>query len=73
VGSSVHNIHNGNVGSSVHNIHNGNVGSSPRNVRVRLLLLMPGGLYYLSMFQIIVKVPYPDLGDRWIDAKRMAI
>jgi hypothetical protein len=34
---------------------------------------MPGGLYYLSMFQIIVKVPYPDLGDRWIDAKRMAI
>jgi Rad3-related DNA helicase len=24
----------------------------------------------LSRFQIITKVPYPDLGDRWIDAKR---
>ena len=26
----------------------------------------------LSRFQIIVKVPYPDLGDRWTDAKRKA-
>ncbi|MGA9151824.1 MAG: helicase C-terminal domain-containing protein, partial [Candidatus Nitrosopolaris sp.] len=24
----------------------------------------------LSRFQIIVKVPYPDLGDRWIDKKK---
>jgi ATP-dependent DNA helicase DinG len=24
----------------------------------------------LSRFQIIVKVPYPDLGDRWINEKR---
>jgi ATP-dependent DNA helicase DinG len=24
----------------------------------------------LSRFQIITKVPYPDLGDRWIDEKR---
>jgi ATP-dependent DNA helicase DinG len=24
----------------------------------------------LSRFQIIIKVPYPYLGDRWIDAKR---
>jgi ATP-dependent DNA helicase DinG len=26
----------------------------------------------LSRFQIIVKVPYPDLGDRWINEKRKA-
>jgi len=26
----------------------------------------------LSRFQIIAKVPYPDLGDRWTDAKRKA-
>ncbi|MGA8083365.1 MAG: helicase C-terminal domain-containing protein [Candidatus Nitrosopolaris sp.] len=26
--------------------------------------------YDLSRFQIITKVSYPDLGDRWIDAKR---
>jgi ATP-dependent DNA helicase DinG len=25
---------------------------------------------HLSRFQIIVKVPYPDLGDRWINEKR---
>jgi Rad3-related DNA helicase len=24
----------------------------------------------LSRFQIITKVPYPDLGDRWINEKR---
>jgi ATP-dependent DNA helicase DinG len=24
----------------------------------------------LSRFQIITKIPYPDLGDRWIDEKR---
>jgi ATP-dependent DNA helicase DinG len=24
----------------------------------------------LSRFQIIVKLPYPDLGDRWINEKR---
>jgi ATP-dependent DNA helicase DinG len=26
----------------------------------------------LSRFQIITKVPYPNLGDRWTDAKRKA-